>query len=87
MLTAMKQIEADVVLVATNTDTGEVYVQPYWECEIHGRRLMQAAQNFGLQCAEQSGAGYVRVQIYDYRSDEIMAQLTPDNALPIYNAD
>lgn len=75
MLTPMKQIEADVVFVATNRVTGEIYIAPYWECSIVGDRMYQSAQAFGLACVESSGAGEVRVQIYDYRKQSLIDEL------------
>jgi hypothetical protein len=87
MLTPMLQVEADVVFVVTNKALGTIHVRPIWECELFGDRLYQAAQWFGLAAVESDGAGDAEVQIYDYRSDEILAECKkcPANGQVIYN--
>ena len=64
----LKQIEADVVFVAFNTDAGTVHVQPIWECDVPAEELPAMAATFGLWAVEQDGCGAVRVEIHDFRT-------------------
>ena len=64
----LQQIEADVVLVAINTHTDTVHVQPLWECDTPAAELPEMAAMFGLWANEQDGCGTVRVEIHDFRT-------------------
>lgn len=65
----LKQIEADVVMVAERIDGAAmtVTVYPFWECEMTQAELADEAVRIGLVEAERAGQGYVRVTIHDYR--------------------
>lgn len=65
----LKQIEADVVMVAECVDGAAttVTVYPFWECPNDARELAKTAARIGLIEAERAGQGYVRVTIHDYR--------------------
>lgn len=65
----LKQIEADVVMVAECIDGAAmtVTVYPFWECPNGARELAETAARIGLAEAERVGQGYVRVTIHDYR--------------------
>lgn len=72
---ALRQIEADVVLVAEHVDGAEttITVYPLWECEMDAKGLADMAANVGLAETERAGSGYTRVTIHDYRTERTQA--------------
>ena len=55
----LKQIEADVVFVASNKVNGTVRIQPIWECDIPPDELMGMSARFALRANEQDRSGEV----------------------------
>lgn len=64
----LQRIEADVVIVITNTAAGIIEVHPHWECGLTDVELSETAAYLGLEANERHGCGYVVVEIHDFRS-------------------
>ena len=67
IIAGMKQLEADVIVVAWIHDRNRLSIQPFWECDMDRLALAKYAAHYALMCAEGAGGGNVEVTWIDYR--------------------
>lgn len=68
------QVEADVWFVGISDD-GQIFTQPWWECDMHPADLAAQAIRLAIKWNEKVGAGEIQVKYFDLRKPEILTQV------------
>lgn len=68
------EVEADVWFVGI-ADDGQIFTQPWWECEMHPADLPAHAIRLAVRWNEKLGVGAIQVKYFDLRQLEILNEI------------